>query len=317
LKTLLVHSPGTLSLIEDAGRPDLRRFGIPPSGAMDQFSYQVGNLLVGNRPGAAGIEVTLMGLVVEALAPAVAAITGADLAAHLNDEPAPQWTAFALDRGDRICFKRRVTGCRTFLAIRGGIDAPMYFGSRSTFARGRMGAPLRAGDVLTVGEEYDGRDDEISLPGRSLAAEFRPSFSGTQQIRVILGPQDDHFTPRGIETFLGSEYRLSPRSDRQGMRTEGPPIQFAKGPDIISDPTPLGAVQVPGDGQPILLHRDGQSTGGYAKIAIAASTDLDRLGRMAPGDWMRFEAVTADEARTLALHDQERMKAIARSIAYP
>jgi allophanate hydrolase subunit 2 len=125
---------------------------------------------------------------------------------------------------------------------------------------------------------------------------MRPPLSSESVIRVILGPQAEAFTAKGVETFLGNEYRISPKSDRQGFRTEGPPVETIRGSDIITDPTPLGAVQVPGDGQPIILLRDGQVTGGYAKIATVISADLDKFGQMSPGDKVRFQAVTREEA---------------------
>src|SRR5262249_22078021 len=137
---------------------------------------------------------------------------------------------------------------------------------------------------------------------------------GPHTIRVILGPQADCFTPAGLETFLNSKYHLSARSDRQGLRTEGPKVEIAKGPDIITDATPLGAVQIPGDGKPIILHRDGQSTGGYAKIAVVAAVDLDVLGRMGPGDAMRFVAVTAAEARAAALERERELIGLAEAL---
>jgi antagonist of KipI len=288
---LKIIKPGALATIQDAGRPGLRRFGIPPSGAMDQCAYCIGNLLVGNADGAAAIEVTLTGCVVEALMPITLAITGGDLSPQINDAAAPMWTALQLEPGDRLQFKKRTTGCRAYVAIRGGLHGAAFYRSKSVFAKGRMGQALQKDEILSL---------ETPLPSlaalRSLPLDLRPDYSPPHAIRVVLGPQAECFTPRGIETFLNGEYRLSPQSDRQGLRTTGPAIEFATGPDIISDPTPLGAVQVPGDGQPIILHCDGQSTGGYAKIAVVATADLDRLAQIFPGEPIRFERITRDEA---------------------
>jgi antagonist of KipI len=274
---------------------------------MDQFSFRVGNLLVGNPPGAAAVELTLMGAAFEALADLTVAITGADLAAHLNDQPAPTWTSLQLRRGDRVAFRRPVKGCRAYLAVRGGLDGPVFYGSRSTFVRGGMGRPLQAKDTLHVLSAPD-----EAAPPRSLAPEWRPTLGGEQRIRVILGPQADRFTARGLETFLASPYRLSPQSDRQGLRTDGPPIEMVRGPDIISDPTPLGAIQIAGDGKPLILHRDGQVTGGYAKIAVAASADLDRLARLLPGDRVTFAVTDAAGARALTTESAARERELAR-----
>jgi biotin-dependent carboxylase-like uncharacterized protein len=269
---------------------------------MDQFSYRIANVLVGNAPHLAALEVTLQGLVVEVLTELVVAITGGDLGAHVNDQPAPLWTTLTLARGDRLTFKKRASGCRAYLAVRGGFEAEEFLGSKSTFPKGRMGAPLNANDVLSVG----GFRSRTAVPRRTLPAHLRPALSSQHTVRVILGPQTDRFTSRGLDTFLHSTYSLSPRSDRQGFRTEGPPIEHANGPDIISDPTPLGAIQVPGDGKPIILHRDGQVTGGYAKIGTVIAADLDGFGQMIPGDSLRFQAVTREEA--LALVGQVRQE---------
>jgi biotin-dependent carboxylase-like uncharacterized protein len=303
MSELVVIKPGALATIQDAGRAGLRRYGIPPSGAMDQFSYRIGNILVGNDPGAASIEVTLQGLILEARGAMSVVITGGDSGAHMNDQPAPMWTSLRLHKGDRINFKRRVTGCRAYVAVSGGIDAPELLGSRSTFAKGRMGAPLRENDVLKIGR---GRE----VGDRALPVELRPTFPSRAPVRVILGPQHERFTRRGLQVFIQSTYRMSPNSDRQGIRTDGPAIEAVSGYDIISDPTPLGAVQVPGDGKPIILHRDGQVTGGYAKIATVISTDLDKFGQMAPGDPVRFDVVTREQALSIARAKVEEMAAI-------
>ncbi len=291
-KALQIVKPGALATIQDAGRPGLRRYGIPPSGAMDQFSYNIANELVGNSAGAAAIEITLTGFVAEALVPLAVAITGGDLSPQVNDQPVPMWKTIQLRQGDRLRFSKRMSGCRAYLAIRGGLQATKFFRSKSVFAKGRMGQPLQKDEFLELEQSLRLTSDSH----RELSTELQPKFSSPYTIRVVLGPQANNFTPRGIETFLNSEYRLSPQSDRQGLRTIGPAIEFAAGSDIISDPTPLGAIQVPGDGQPIILHRDGQATGGYAKIAVVALVDLDLFGQMFPGDVLCFKAVSRDEA---------------------
>jgi len=306
LKAFLIHKPGPLTTIQDAGRAGLRRYGIPPSGAMDQFSYRVANVLVGNPSGAAALEITLAGLALEALTPILVAITGADLGAQRNDRAAPLWTTWTMERGDRLSFPKRVSGCRAYLAVRGGFDAPEFLGSRSTFLKGRMGQPLKANETLSAG----GFLPPAGALRRALPRHLRPAWSSQHAVRVILGPQTASFTQRGLETFLGSAYSISPRSDRQGFRTEGPPIEHVGGPDIISDPTPLGAIQVPGDGKPIVLHRDGQVTGGYAKIAKVIAADLDQFAQMMPGEALRFRSVTREEALALRTQAEQQTNVI-------
>lgn len=291
METFRVRKAGPLTTVQDAGRDALRRFGVPVSGAMDQFAYRTGNRLVENPPGSASLEITLHGLTLEALATVEIAITGADLEPTADGQPAPQWETFELRAGQLLRFARRVRGCRAYLAVRGGIEAPVFLGSRSTFVRGQMGAPVATGGVLSIA-------DPLPPLGRThiWPRDRRRSIPDQFMIRVTAGPQQDCFTPAGLLTFFNSEYRVHPNSDRQGIRTEGPAIEIASGPGIISDPTPLGSIQVPGDGRPIILHRDGQSTGGYAKIARVISADLDWFAQMVPGDALRFQLVSREEA---------------------
>jgi antagonist of KipI len=279
----------------------LRRYGIPSSGALDQFSYRAATLLLGNPPGAPALEVTFGSVILQALTPVQAAITGGDLAAQINDSPAPLWTVFALQAGDRLSFTRPVEGCRAYLGIRGGFDGPTFMGSKATFTKGQMGRPLKAGDTLSTQSFMTHFSTSRAVP-----AHYRPNFGPHQIIRVIVGPQADYFSAGGMETFLGQEYTLDSKSDRQGFRLRGPPIEIARGPDIISDPTPLGAIQVPGDGNPIILMRDGQVTGGYAKIAVVIRADIDRLAQTAPGQCLRFQSVSR-EAGLCAQQENERI----------
>ncbi len=303
MKAIRIIEPGIQTTAQDLGRWGLMRYGIPTAGAMDQRSFVMGNLLVRNPDNAAALETTLQGLKVQALTRVAIAITGADLDPWVNDQPAPQWTAFTVREGDVLHFKRRKKGLRAYVAVRGGIDVPEVLGSRSTYVRGRMGAILRAGENLSIGPaELDTSENVLTVP-----QEYRPDFNRTDPIRVLMGPQDDYYTPRGIDTFLNSTYRISPQCDRQAFRTEGPAIEIAKGPGIISDPIPPGAIQVPGDGKPIVLLRDSQVTGGYAKIAIVARVEMDFLGQMMPGDSIRFERVDRETALGLLRQEAGRL----------
>lgn len=292
MKAFKILSAGAQTTIQDLGRHGLMKYGIPISGAMDQRSFVIANLLLRNLDNAAALETTLQGLKLEALTRVTISITGADLDPWLNDRPAPQWTAFTMEKGDVLHFKKRKLGLRAYVAVQGGVDVPEVLGSRSTYIRGRIGAPLGVGETL-ISPPFDpeAAEDVLTLP-----REYRPDLDRAGPIRVIMGPQDDYFTPRGIDTFLNSNYRISPQCDRQAFRTEGPVIEIAKGPDIISDPIPLGAIQVTGDGRPVILLRDAQATGGYAKIAIVARVEMDFLGQMMPGDVIRFQRIDRQKA---------------------
>jgi antagonist of KipI len=306
LRAFRVLNPGIQTTIQDRGRPGLMKYGIPPSGAMDQRSFSIANLLLRNPDNAAALETTLQGLKIEALTKITISITGADLDPLLNDQPAPQWTALALKGGDILHFRKRKRGFRAYVGVQGGLDVPEVLGSRSTYIRGRIGAILRGEDTLSTYPFTSGAPGN----GLTLPQDYRPDFDRADPIRVIMGPQDDYFTPCGIETFLNSTYRISPQCDRQAFRTEGPAIEIAKGPDIISDPIPLGAVQVTGDGRPVILLRDAQATGGYAKIAIVARVEMDFLGQMMPGDKIRFHRIDRQRALDLLHEETERIKRI-------
>jgi antagonist of KipI len=303
LETFRVINPGMQTTVQDLGRSGLMKYGIPTSGAMDQRSFVIGNLLLRNYDNAAALETTLQGLKLQALTGVTISITGADLDPWLNDQPAPQWTAFAMKGGDVLHFKRRRKGLRAYVAVRRGFDVPMVLGSRATFVRGRIGAIIREGETLSICTPHSpAAEDVLTLPG-----EYRPNFDRADPIRLIIGPQEDYFTPRGIATFLSSTYRITSQCDRQGFRTEGPAIEIAKGPGIISDPVPLGGIQVPGDAKPIILLRDAQVTGGYAKIAVVARVEMDSLGQMMPGDTIRFQRVDRRTALDLLREEAQRL----------
>jgi biotin-dependent carboxylase-like uncharacterized protein len=306
LKAFRILNPGIQTTIQDLGRYGLMKYGIPISGAMDQRSFVIANLLLRNPDNAAALETTLQGLKLQALNKVTMSIAGADLDPWLNDRPAPQWTAFTMEEDDVLQFKKREKGLRAYVAVQGGFDVPEVMGSRSTYVRGRIGAILHEGETLGICPI----DSEMPKNVLALRREYRPDFNRTDPIRLMLGPQEDYFTPRGIEIFLNSTYRISPQCDRQAFRTEGPAIEIAKGPDIISDSIPLGAVQVTGDGRPVILLRDAQATGGYAKIAVVARVEMDRLGQMMPGDTIRFQRVDRQTALNLLREETQRLNEI-------
>ena len=302
---LEVVRAGFFTTVQDLGRYGAQRYGVPVAGAMDLFAFRAANRLVGNPDASAGLEVTMGGLELRALAPAAVAVTGADVHAQLNDRPVPQWHGFALRPGDIVRLGSATGGMRSYVAIGGGIDVPLVLGSRSTYLKsgigGIEGRPLRDGDRIpgTVGE---GPRPRIGQLPRA----FIPRYGARHVVRVVLGPQEDAFTPDGVRTFLSSVYRVSPKSDRVGCRLEGPKVEHTGGPDIVSDGSPFGAVQVAGDGLPIVLLADRGTAGGYTKIATVISADLMYLAQAAPGDEVLFRDVSVDEARA-ALLDLERL----------
>ena len=292
-----VTNPGLFTTVQDKGRFGYQAFGLPVAGAMDDYAYRIANMLVNNPPDAAVLEMTLFGGVFTFSSDCYVAVCGADMQAELNGQPFPAWTAAFVSGGSTLAFKNVLSGCRTYLAVSGGIDTPLVMGSRSTFTRGVLGGhegrALKGGDKLPTGKPAKLPSGPIALP-----AGFIPKYEGAISIRVMLGPQDDLFTPEGIETLFGSEYTVSQDSDRMGCRLEtGVQIKHLDKPDIVSDALCLGAVQVPGHGMPIIMMADRQTTGGYTKIATVIGADIWKMAQATPGTKVRFSKAADTEAQ--------------------
>ena len=313
LETLEILEPGLLTTVQDKGRYGYQRFGVPVSGAMDAFALRAANALLGNDDGAAGLEITVLGPKVRFLEDTVIAVTGGDLSPALNDQPLPLWRTVPASRDDVLSFHGALDGMRAYLAIAGGIDVPMVMGSRSTYLTSAIGGldgrALAVGDVLKTFPQ----DREDNLAERSLPEDFTaPRFGREHELRVVLGPQDGAFAPEAISTFLGSEYSVSMDSDRMGCRLEGPVIEHSTGPDIVSDGSPLGAVQVPGDGSPIVLLADRGTTGGYTKLATVVSVDVGKLAQAMPGDKVALRSVTVEDGVALRREQEAVLGTIRR-----
>ncbi len=304
-----VIQPGPLTTIQDLGRYGYQQYGVPTSGAMDNYALRLSNLLLGNDE-AACLEITLFGLQLRVLQDTVIAITGADLGATLNKSPLPLWEAVAVHRSDLISFSHPKSGCRAYLGVAGGIEIPRVMGSAATYTRagigGIEGRALRVGDRLQIVESA-----RVAVE-REIPRKYIPEYKREIELRVILGPQDDRFTEYGIHTFRHSEYTISTKADRMGYRLEGPRIEHQAGADIISDGIPLGAVQVPGDGLPIILLADRQTTGGYTKMAAVISVDIPKLAQAKPGDKVRFTQVTEYQAHQALREYEQKIQTLSR-----
>lgn len=284
--------------LQDLGRRHFQRFGISESGALDAPALRLANALLGNEPGTAALEITLSGPVIDIEAERVRlALVGADFPVTLNGQALRTGRSFEAQRGDRLVVGLARQGARAYLAVAGGFAAAPTLGSLSTHSRSRLGGLdggyLKAGDRLALTSGAAGEGPQLALP--ALPA---PEAA---KLRVVLGPQDDFFTDEGIETFLSARYQVSPRADRMGYQFEGPAIAHAKGFNIVSDGIVNGSIQVPGNGQPIVLLADRQTTGGYPKIATVIEADLPILAQLRPGESIGFTAVTADEAEEIVL----------------
>jgi biotin-dependent carboxylase-like uncharacterized protein len=295
-----VIEPGLLTTVQDLGRHGYQRFGVPVGGAMDAFALRAANGLVGNPWDAAGLEMTVLGPRLRLPHGCLVAVTGADLGLRIGGREAPLWTAIRARAGSTVEYAGLRSGCRAYLAVAGGIAVPPVMGSRATYLEaglgGYQGRALRAGDVLPIGEWSL---EAASWPGQRVPEGVIPCYAQSVTVRVVLGPQDDHFSRRGLETFLSSAYRVSSASNRTGYRLAGPAVEHRASADIVSDGIPLGSIQVPADGQPILMMADRPTTGGYAKIATVASADIPLLAQLLPGaSQVCFEATTIEDAQS-------------------
>jgi biotin-dependent carboxylase-like uncharacterized protein len=291
-----------LTTVQDLGRWGHQADGVPVAGPMDSYSHRMANRLVGNDDTLAALEITLVGPEIETSGEVICAIAGAEFELTSDGRSIPCGRPFPLRPGARLHFGRRVAGARATLAVRGGIDVPPVLGSRATSMLSGFGPfggrALQTGDVLPIGRalprgEQPGAPLPLGLP------------RGGARIRAIPGPQDDMFASEALDLFFASRFTISTTSNRMGYRLDGPIVPHAGAADILSDATPLGSVQVPRSGQPILLMADRQTTGGYPKIATVITADMPLAGQLLPGDWIRFSPCTRRDAIE-ALHRMER-----------
>nr|WP_318539720.1 biotin-dependent carboxyltransferase family protein [Terribacillus saccharophilus] len=294
-KLFQVIKPGLLTTFQDLGRTGYQEYGVVVAGAMDDFSLQIANLLVGNQRDDAGLEVTMMGPVLKVLEDSVIAITGGNLSPRVNGQPAPMWKSFEVKEGQLVEFGQPMEGIRSYISVAGGFDLPAVMGSNSTYLKAKIGG--LNGRALEKEDILYGNEDAHAVTGRSLHYDEIPKYQKEVTVRVVLGPHQDAFTDEAIKTFLSSNYEITPQSDRMGFRLKGPELTHKTTADIISEAIPLGGIQVPANGQPIILMADRQTTGGYTRIATVISADISLLAQAAPGAVVRFEEVSVGEAQ--------------------
>jgi biotin-dependent carboxylase-like uncharacterized protein len=299
-----VISPGLSTSVQDLGRPGHYHVGIPESGGMDRFATRIANLLVGNEPGAALLEATFMGPELEFTQAAVVAVTGGELPPKLNGEERPTWESFTVKAGDRLTFGYLKGGARGYIAISGGIDVPVVLGSRSTYILGALGGyqgrTLKAGDELPLGEG-------AGKAGRSLPVALRRAQVIPSELRMLPGIYWNRITEVAGKRFFEETWKVAPEADRIGYRFKGgTPLEFVEREQPFgagSDPSnivdacyPYGSVQVPSGTEPIVLHRDAVSGGGYMMVGVIVSADMDLIAQLQPHTPARFVPVTLDEA---------------------
>jgi biotin-dependent carboxylase-like uncharacterized protein len=324
--TIKVQQPGLLTTVQDTGRFGKYDIGMPPSGAMDVFSYQVGNYLVGNEEGAAGLEITYWGPRLEFTEDAVIAITGAEMPPKINDEAAATWEALNVEAGDVLSFEYLKSGARSYLAVAGGIDVPTFLGSRSTYTLiglgGHEGRALQEGDELKIGEARDGAEGRA---GMALDEEQIPTYPTETELRVIIGLASYRITEEGMEEFLNTEWTVTPDADRVGYRYTGGELEFvereqpagagAEQANVVDFGYPVGSIQVPGGVEPIILMNDAVTGGGYATIGTVISVDRDKLAQTKTNDKTRFRSVDLEEALDARKQRRQQMEEIRQSLS--
>jgi antagonist of KipI len=299
-----VISGGLLTTIQDIGRTHLAHLGVSRAGAADQLAIKVGNILVGNSANAAAIEMTIIGGNFRLLAPAWIAITGGRVEPMLDGQPLVMWTTYRIEAGSILNFGEIVTGVRTYLCIRGGIDVPVLLSSSSTFLSGKWGGfegrSLLGGDLLKFGTLV-----EMPVSLKRAASTIRNLYRDLNRLRVTLGPQANWFTPVAIQDFFDADFEVTMDADRKGVRIKGPQLELSKNEELVSEGIANGSIQVPHGGQPLILYCEQQTTGGYPKIATVVRADWFKIGQLRPGERIRFELIDFETAWDLNRKQEE------------
>lgn len=305
-----VIKPGLQTTVQDLGRFGFQQIGISPSGAMDPYSMQLANILVGNSPNEAVLEVALMGPTLEVLTDLTAAVCGGNFSLNVDGRPVPMWKSFQIKKGQILSVGVSKLGARAYLAVSGGVDVPDVLGSKSTFLNGRFGGyhgrALQSGDILSG-------NPSVRQITKRLHPALIPIYKNKVEVRIIFGPHHEMFTSQARKLFLTEEFTVTPESNRMGYQLKGPKIEHSDGPDIISDAVPLGGIQVPKSGQPIILMADRQTTGGYARIGTVISVDIPVLAQAVPGTVVKFSQITLQEAQDLYLEQRKQLRHVALS----
>ena len=311
-----VNAPGLATTVQDLGRPGYYHLGIPLSGGMDRFALRAANMLVGNDEGAAVLEAVFMGPELEFTSDATVAVAGAELPPKVNGEPRANWTSFKVKAGQVLSFDFLKKGARAYIAVSGGIDVPVVLGSRSTYALGALGGhegrKLQAGDQLPTGSKAKSVKEGASVP-----ANLRRGPATTAELRVVPGLYWHRITDAAGKHFFDDTWKVAPEADRIGYRFKGgrslefvprtPPFGAGSDPSNIVDACyPYGSIQVPGGTEPIVLHRDAVSGGGYFMVGTVISADMDLIGQLQPHTPAKFVKVDMKGALA-ARHDRAGM----------
>lgn len=312
MPSMKVVKAGLCTTIQDIGRIGYQQYGVPVSGVMDEFAFRVANFLVEADENNAVLEIPYLGPTLEFDFDITIAITGANLSPKINGQDIAMWKSINIRKGDVLTFSTIRSGARAYLAFSAEIDVPFVNGSKSTLLKSRLGG--FEGRQLKIGDILNFKNPKLVAKRKILASKYIPEYLKNEEIRVVLGPQDDYFTEKGINTFLNSEYEVTKEADRMGMRLEGEAIEHKNKADIISDAAVFGSIQVPGNGKPIILLADRQTTGGYTKIATVIKAELPKLAQMTTGNKIKFRKLTVEEAEQEYINFYKKLEEIKNSI---
>lgn len=288
-----VIKPGVLTTLQDMGRKGYQQFGIPVSGAMDTFALQIANILVGNPRNEAGLEVTLVGPTLEARMAMTVSITGADLSPTVNGGQVQMWKSFNMKPGDRLTFGKRKKGMRAYLAVAGGFDVPLFLGNKSRDRNSGVGMELEKDTTL-----YSLKNNATNRI--FLHKQLIPVYQNEVGVGVVEGPHTSSFSSSARETFFNNTFTVDADSNRMGYRLRSDnPIQPNQ-TGIWSDPVPFGGIQIPGNGAPIILMADRQTTGGYPRIGTVMSADLPKIAQLVPHNKLQFYPISVEQAQEKA-----------------
>jgi len=324
--TIKVITGGMQTTVQDLGRVGYQAQGVPVGGAMDRVALRIANLLVGNEENCGALEATIIGPALRFDTDTLIALAGADLEATIEGVAIPLWHPVWAERGTTLRFGRAVDGCRTYIAIGGGVDVPLVFGSRSTYLRAKFGGhdgrALKSGDVLHAGTpstissriaaSLAGGGRRFVVGRWSASPSLRPAYGRDVLVRVTPGAHHDALSDAGRETLATATFRVSSSSDRMGYRLEDAEVALTEPLEMLSEGTTFGTVQLPPGGAPIVLMADAQTTGGYPRVAEVITVDLPIVAQLKPGDRLRFRLVSLDEAQTEYLdHEGDLQQATA------
>ncbi len=295
--TLTIQQASLFLSIQDAGRFGYQRFGMPESGPIDWWAFRAANRLVGNGPTAACVEIGFSDAEIWVKERSLLAVAGAGYQLFVNARQLPLWMSFVAKPGDRLRFKKASGGNWVYLATAGGVQSPVWMGSRSTFPAAGLGKKLVEGDQLSLSALAG---ESAALAGNIMPESQRPHYADNVLLRVIPGPHQERFSPSSRTKFWETPYSVSTQSDRMGYRLEGPTLMHTNGADLVSQGMILGQIQVPGNGQPIVMMPDHPTTGGYTYIGTVAKVDLPLLVQLAPGGGtLHFKPCEINEAQAL------------------